>query len=120
MAVVTPLPVACGDLDGATFLGIYPELVRRGTALLTDHAALSASPGELRIANVYSGAELVVPADTLVACMGRRAVGGALHDDLVRAGVASHVTVVGDAAVPRDAAAAVRDAYRLASDLAIG
>ncbi len=117
VSVVTPLPAAAGDLDGATFLGLYPEMVRRGTQLLTDHVASSVGPDGLRATNVYAGTVSVVRADSVVACGPRRPAGEGLDEPLRAATGAGLVARVGDATVPRDAAAAIRDAYRLAASL---
>lgn len=118
VAIVTPVPVVGGDLDGATFLGLYPELVRRGTTMLTDHVAVSFERNSLRVGNVYVGTESVLPADIVVGSVPRRPAGTILRHAITAAVPARHIALVGDAVVPRDVAAAVRDAYQFVAGLA--
>jgi len=118
VAIVTPLPVVGGDLDGATFLGIYPELVQRGTMMYTDHRAVSFERNLLVVTNVYGGTESVVPADVVVASVSRRPAETALQQAVTAAMSERRVTLIGDAVVPRDVAAAVRDAYQFVAGFA--
>jgi 2,4-dienoyl-CoA reductase-like NADH-dependent reductase (Old Yellow Enzyme family) len=105
VTIVTPLPAVGGDLDGATFLALYGDLNRRGVRFLTDHVATALEDGELLTINVYTGAATRVKTDLVVSANARRPA----TDELLAGLEDMHMITVGDALVPRDAAAAIRE-----------
>ena len=110
VTVVTPLPVVAGDTDGATFLALYGELNARDVRFATDSVATALAGGRLELANVYGGHAAHAETDVVVCSTTRAPAGTELAEAL--ADLAPRV--VGDALVPRDAAAAIREGARAA------
>lgn len=113
VTVVTPLPAAVADLDAATYVDLYGELVRQDVTMMTDHQAQALADGTVQAVHVYSGVVASLHADTVVVVAQRRTAGHALEAALRARAGGTRVIRIGDAVVPRDAAAAVRDAYDL-------
>jgi hypothetical protein len=105
VTVVTPVPVVAGDTDAATFLVLYGELNARGVRFATDSIATAFTGGRLELVNVYGGPGSHADADLVVSSTARCAAGQELAEAL--ADLAP--LVIGDALVPRDAAAAIRE-----------
>jgi 2,4-dienoyl-CoA reductase (NADPH2) len=105
ITVVTPLHVVGEDLDSSHFIDLYRAFHREGVRFVRDHAPMRLADGQLTAANVFTGKETVLDVDVVVASAGREPVGSAL-----RAELEGHTVVtVGDALVPRDVSAAVRE-----------
>lgn len=105
VAVVTPVPVVAGDVDGGTFLTLHGELSARGVRFATDCVAVGLDGNRLDLVNVYGGAGSSLDVDLVVASTARVAAGGVLARELVDLAP----LVVGDALAPRDAAVAIRE-----------
>jgi 2,4-dienoyl-CoA reductase (NADPH2) len=109
VTIVTPTPVVAGDLDGATFLALYGELSQLGVRFMTDRIVSGVDDGRVAVTNVYSGDSAALDAD-LVVVSARRVAAGEEFTEGLPAG--TDVVVVGDALVPRDAAAAIREGQK--------
>ncbi len=99
--------------------GIQRRLLELGVIVLTSQALVSAGPGRVRTACVYTDREQDLPCDSLVLVTARLPE-EALADELRTAiGAASGPTVrlIGDAWSPGTIAAAVWDGHRYAEEL---
>jgi hypothetical protein len=105
VTIVTPVPTVAGEVEGATFLALYGELSARGVRFATDCVAVSRDGPRLELANVYGGPAEPLEVDLVVASTPRVAAGAGLAEALADL----RPTVLGDAAAPRDAAAAIQE-----------
>jgi 2,4-dienoyl-CoA reductase (NADPH2) len=119
VAIVTPVPVVAGDVDGGTFLALHGDLVARGVYFANDCVAAGLDGNRLDLVNVYGGAPSSLEVDVVVSSTARVAVGAALAEELADL----RPRIVGDALAPRDAAVAIRegfDAVTVGLDRSIG
>jgi 2,4-dienoyl-CoA reductase (NADPH2) len=114
VTIVTPLPTVGADLDAPTFLRLRDELGRHDVRALTEHVVSRLGATWLIARDVHSGRETHVEGDAIVASGPRRSTG----DELVRELIKNvPVTAVGDALVPRDVSAAIREGQEAAAAL---
>jgi hypothetical protein len=115
VAVVTPVPVVAGDVDGGTFLALHGELAARGVRFATDYVAVRLDGDRLDLIDVYGGAPSSLEADLVVSSTPRVAAGARLAEELSDLRPA----IVGDALAPRDAAVAIREGAAAGSAVAV-
>lgn len=106
VALVTPAPSVAWDIENTTFLDLFRDLSRRGVAFYPDHTVTARGDATLRVSNIYTEVDTELAADVVVASTPRRSRGSELVEAL---GVEAGVQVIGDALLPRDLAAAVRE-----------
>ena len=106
VTLVTPAPSIAADLEPSTFVDLYRDLCQAGVRFHRDHTVIGFTDSTVSTRQVHTGEVTNLPADVLVGCSPRQSIGAALADDL-----RPHypVCVVGDALLPRDASAAVRE-----------
>ena len=108
LTVVTAQPLVGGDIDWPTAVTVRGALFARRARLVPDSAATSLQDGRLVATNLYSGEQIEVEVDLVIASPQRVVAGGELAASLDAAG-GPRVITVGDAVAPRDAAAACRE-----------
>jgi|SRR5579862_640767 len=111
VTVVTPLPTPGADVDGPTFLWLREELARLHVRVLTEHTIVELGDTSLTAGELFTREQVRVEGALVVGSAPRRGTGGALAGALRRR---VPVTVVGDAVVPRDASAAIREGQEAA------
>ena len=112
VTIVTRLYTVGEDIDPTMKPLLYERLFRGGVELLPHHTPLEITPRQVRLRNVYSGAETTLDdVDTVIT-----AYGGTAVDDLYRALKARvpQLHLVGDANAPRRLADATLEATRAA------
>jgi 2,4-dienoyl-CoA reductase (NADPH2) len=115
VAVVTPVPVVAGDVDGGTFLALHGELAARGVRFATDSVAVRLEGDRVDLVDVYGGAPSSLEADLVVSLTPRVAAGAGLAEELSDL----RPVIVGDALAPRDAAVAIREGAAAGSTVAV-
>ncbi len=116
VSIVTPLVSVGADLDPSTYLQLREKVVRLGMNVLPEHVVAEAAPTWVLARELYSGRETQVTAQAVVASWPRKSIRQELASEL-----AAHapVTVVGDAVVPRDVSAAIREGQWAAAQLGV-
>lgn len=110
VTIVTGSSVPGGALDETTQVRTLRRLAGKGVRFLGGHAPIAVEANGVRVRNVWSASQQLVPATTVVAAIPNVASTGLLQElRATLAGVEIHA--VGDAVAPRSALEAVRDGH---------
>jgi 2,4-dienoyl-CoA reductase (NADPH2) len=109
VALVTALPSVAADLDVSTAQWLKQGYGALPITAWLEHDVAGMRDGVVTARSLIAGTEVEIEADVVVAVTRRRPAGGELVAGLD--GAAS-LSVVGDALVPRDATAAIREGQR--------
>jgi hypothetical protein len=111
VTVVTPQAEVASDLDIATRLRLREDMARFDVRFLTEHTVFEVRSSELLARGMYSGNLARADVDLVVGVWPRQPVGSEMA-----AALEGEVgtTTIGDALVPRDASAAIREGQEAA------
>jgi 2,4-dienoyl-CoA reductase-like NADH-dependent reductase (Old Yellow Enzyme family)/thioredoxin reductase len=99
------------DIDEGVRADLYSRLCRQGVEMKPTTIAVAVVPEGVRARHTYSGAETVLPADTVVMAFGGVAEDGLYHE---LEGRVAEIKLVGDAYSPRRIHDAILDGTRAA------
>jgi hypothetical protein len=102
------------EIDGSTYLWLRQKMAEAGVRVLLEHSTTMIDDGGLTARASFSGIEQRLDADLVVGFSERESNGKMLAETLRRR---MPVRQIGDARVPRDAAAAIREGYAAAIEL---
>lgn len=106
VVVVTRLATVAADLDEATTQWLRQQFATLRVRVLTEHAVARFSVDGVVASTIDGESEVELPADLVVTVTPRHSIGADLINEL---GDAIPLTVIGDALLPRDATAAIRE-----------
>jgi 2,4-dienoyl-CoA reductase-like NADH-dependent reductase (Old Yellow Enzyme family)/thioredoxin reductase len=110
VTLVTGQAVAGAALDETTQVRMLRRLAGKGVRFLTGHAPVAVERAGVRVRNVWSGGQDVVPAATVVVAIANVAADDLLHR-LQESLTDVEIHAIGDTVAPRTALEAVRDGH---------
>ena len=112
VTVVSRAATLAGDLDAATSHWVRSRFAELSIRWLPERAVSGADPAGVTVTSIWGGADEHLPADLVIAVTRRQPASAELVESL---GSKLPVTVIGDALVPRDASAAIREGQQIGS-----